>query len=866
MLVGLLASLVIPPAADEFAASMSPFTQKYCLSCHSTAAKKGSLDLQRFKTANDVRRDVKIWQVTIEMLEAGEMPPKDKPQPTTEERKAAIAWIRLFLAKEAQSKKGDPGPSPLRRLSNAEYDYTILDLTGVDLKPTKEFPPDGAGGEGFTNAAESLSDVSPALFTKYLNAAKEIADHVVLLPHGFRFSSKKTRRDWTDEQVERLRTFYHRFTPNGDLPVKPYVAALIKHRDALQKGAATPDQIAVREKLNAKYLDILWKAVADSKGEPLRTVGKRILAAPEKEIDAVVAEIANHQKALWKTVLVGNYRENTASRQIPNDDAAKTPEQKQGFAEFRGVFPLFICLANVVPNDEVVTLKMFHREDEPLERLFLDDADKREIDRLWREQKFISLQEIAENDYLPQFIGFVTQDQPKDMLAYFEGQRPAFKKRAEELRAELEAAVPTQLERLTDFAARAFRRPLSDGEQQGLRTLYRALRGKSMDHEQAFRAVLAKVFASPAFLFRVEDASAGPAPKPLNDWELAARLSYFLWSSIPDDELRRLAAEGRLKQPEVLEAQARRMLKDPKVRRLAIEFGAQSLHVRHFDAFNEKNETLFPMFNAELRRAMDEEATLFFEDFFSNDRKVTDLVDADRAFLNELLAKHYGVPGVVGPQFRMVDGVQKFGRGGILGFGSVLAKQSAASRTSPVLRGNWVSETLLGEKLPRPPANVPQLPEMENSNGLTMRQQVELHAKAAECAVCHVRIDPFGFALEQFDAVGRKRDKDASGLPIDSRAKLKDGTSFAGVEGLRKYLLTKKRDVFVRLFCKRLAGYALGRMVHLSDTALLDLMVDDLNKHEDRVSAALLTVVRSPQFRMRRGHDATTSHAMRGTY
>jgi hypothetical protein len=182
------------------------------------------------------------------------------------------------------------------------------------------------------------------------------------------------------------------------------------------------------------------------------------------------------------------------------------------------------------------------------------------------------------------------------------------------------------------------------------------------------------------------------------------------------------------------------------------------------------------------------------------------------------------------------------------------------------LRGNWVVETLLGEKLPRPPANVPQLPEMENANGLSMRRQVELHAKAAECAVCHVRIDPFGFALEQFDAVGRKRDRDQGGLPIDAHGKLKDGTEFDGVDGLRNYLLTQKRDVFVRLFCKRLLGYALGRSVLLSDTSLLDEMVAELEKNDGRVSAALLAVVRSPQFRMRRGNEVSSSQALRGPH
>ncbi|HXD85190.1 MAG TPA: DUF1588 domain-containing protein, partial [Urbifossiella sp.] len=253
--------------------------------------------------------------------------------------------------------------------------------------------------------------------------------------------------------------------------------------------------------------------------------------------------------------------------------------------------------------------------------------------------------------------------------------------------------------------------------------------------------------------------------------------------------------------------------------------------------------------------AMAEEAVLFFQDLFANDRPVQAILDADYAFVNDLLAKHYGIPGVSGPTFRKVDGVRKYGRGGILGFGSIQAKQSGASRTSPVLRGNWVVETLLGEKLPKPPPNVPQLPAEEGAGRLTTRQQVEKHAKAPECAVCHVRIDPFGFALEKYDAIGRLRDKDLGGLAVVAKAKLKDGTQFEGIDGLRSYLLARKQDVIVRLFCRKLLGYALGRAVTLSDTVLIDEMVAELKANGGRVPAAVQAIVRSPQFRMIRGAE-----------
>jgi hypothetical protein len=526
----------------------------------------------------------------------------------------------------------------------------------------------------------------------------------------------------------------------------------------------------------------------------------------------------------------------------------------RGYAEFRRVFPLFLCFPPVVPNDEVVTLKMFHREDEPLGRLFLDGEQQRRLDRLWAEHRFIGRQPVAENKYLPLFIGFVTQDQPKEMVAFFEGQRPAFRRRADDFLKDEEAAIPRQLDALLEFAGLAYRRPLRDREKTDLLGLYRTIRGKGAGHEEAFRGVLARVLVAPSFLFRIEQAPPGREPALVSDWELATRLSYFLWSSAPDGELRRLAAAGRLRHPEVLEAQARRMLRDDRVRALAVEFGTQWIHVRGFDEFKEKNERLFLTFDANLRKAIYEESILFFQDLFQADRPVTAVLDADYTFLNEALAKHYGIPGVTGPQWRRVEGVRKYGRGGILGLASVQARQAGASRTSPVLRGNWVVETLLGEKLPRPPADVPRLPEAEGDGGLTMRQQVEKHARVPACAVCHVRIDPFGFALEKYDAIGRLRARDLGGLAVDTKVRLRDGTEFDGIDGLRTYLLTRKRDVVVRLFCRRLLGYALGRSVTLSDQVLIDEMVAEVEK-EKRVSAAVLVIVRSKPFTMIRGRD-----------
>jgi hypothetical protein len=409
-----------------------------------------------------------------------------------------------------------------------------------------------------------------------------------------------------------------------------------------------------------------------------------------------------------------------------------------------------------------------------------------------------------------------------------------------------------------DFAIRAFRRPVTEEEATEFHALYSVLRDEGMDHDAAVRLLLARVLASPAFLYRVEQPQPGTERTPISDRELATRLSYFLWATTPDDELTASAERGELNNEDVLLQQTRRMLADDRIRRLAVEFACQWLHIRDFDQHDEKSPEHFPEF-ADLKDDMYEESVLFFTDLFQHDRPVLNILDADYTYLNAPLAAHYGVPGIEGDDFRRVENVGEFHRGGILKQATFLAAQSGASRTSPILRGNWVSETLLNERLPRPPKNVPVLPETPPS-GLTERQLIEQHSSVESCAKCHIRIDPFGFALENFDGIGRWRDADAEGHRIDVQTALRDGTPLAGADGLRDYLLTTRRDDFVRQFCRKLLGYALGRAVQLSDEPLLDAMQAKLAENDYRCSAAVETIVLSDQFRMIRGADDPRSN------
>jgi hypothetical protein len=1345
---------------DAFTKSVQPILKEYCITCHSTEKQKGDLDLERFKTLDQIRRDPSVWEHALEQIRDKEMPPKDKPKPTPEQLQLLTHWMQSTLDGIALSNAGDPGPVILRRLSNMEYTYSVRDLTGVaTLDPAKEFPVDGAAGEGFTNAGAALV-MSPSLFGKYLEAAKGVASHAVLTPTGIRFSEGTSSRDWTNEILENIRGLYGRYSSDGAalnsvqqgikmetgaggrLPLERYLAALQgkeetgslspKYLATLRAAFAQGSPSAVFDNLRAKYAaktltaaDIepwqksLWKlnsighlgkvggpkswmepvsplvakqevrqkltppadggdltvylsagdagdgntedfavwenvrlVAPDRPDLPLRNlpavlqriakrraevslsvvrclaaaheadsssqgIDRKALAAkhgieadlladwlnllglgsageaklgplltkkttsaadynfikgwngdnalsilanssdqtvnipgkmkprsisahPSPKFAAVIAwkspvegriqitgniqdihtacgngvtwtlqvrrgnnrdtlasgtsdankviPLGTHEnvrispgdaitvvigpkngehacdatavdlviknenvewnlasevspdilagnphadshgnKNVWhffgespeessqtaipKGSLIALWRESrdAAAREAiahhiqsllqsgPSSLAADSPDRKmiadflaingpllrsglrntgagdagpfseygiaadlfgkhpagralgpellcvqapalvavkipaplvQGtelvatarlhpdsgpdasvqmqvlatkptsvnglqtsaadsrvesgawtssntavafnapvvvqdgsrarerfekdFAEFRRIFPIALCYTKIVPSDEVVTLTLFHREDEPLVRLMLNDSDKAKLDRLWEELHFVSQGALTLVDAFEQIWQFSTQDGPDKpngdkRLAPL---REPIMQGAAAFRKLLVDTEPRHLEGAVEFAERAWRRPITAEEKDSLRTLYKNLRAQSISHTEAIRMVLARTLVAPAFLYRGEHPGEGSKAAPVDAWELATRLSYFLWSGPPDAALLAAAKDGSLLKPEVLAAQSQRMLKDARVRRLATEFGCQWLHIRDVAVLDEKSERHFPSF-ASVRGALQEEAVLFFMDFFSQNRSVLSLLEADHTYINGELAAHYGLEAK-GPEWRRVEGLRAMGRGGILGFGSTLAKQSGASRTSPILRGNWLSEVVLGEKLPRPPKGVPILPE-EAPQGLTERQLIEKHSSDAACANCHKRIDPMGFALEGFDAIGRARTKDSAGLPINTATTLPDGTAINGLAGLRDALLNKRSEDFERQFCRKLLGYALGRSVQLSDKPLLIEMLEQLKSNRHEVWKVIELIVTSPQFREVRG-------------
>ncbi|MBE7496378.1 MAG: DUF1592 domain-containing protein [Verrucomicrobiaceae bacterium] len=503
---------------------------------------------------------------------------------------------------------------------------------------------------------------------------------------------------------------------------------------------------------------------------------------------------------------------------IVNNASETRGRFEAAFDDFRSLFPIALCYTRIVPVDEVVTLTLFYREDAFLKRLMLSEAESRELDLAWEELLFVSEAPLKQVDAFEQLWQFATQDAKPSA---FEPMREPILKAAAKFKEQQKAAIEPQKAAVLAFAEKAWRHLLTEKEISGL---------KAFDP----RLMLVRVLTSPSFLYRGEKAPAKTGP--VSPQELATRLSYFLWSSAPDDEL--LSSDLN-----DLVGQTRRMLKSDKVRRLALEFGCQYLHVRDVATLEEKSERHFPTF-LDLRDDMQEEVTRFFIDLIQNDRSIVSLLDADHTFVNAELAKHYGLESE--GEWQRIGGLHAQGRGGILGFAATLAKQAGASRNSAILRGTWLIEVVLGEKLPIPPKGVPTLPE-EAPADLTERQLIERHSRDENCMGCHKRIDPYGFALEGFDAIGRAR-------KADTKTILPDGTAVDGLAGLRDYLLTKRRDDFTRQFCRKLLGYALGRSVQLSDKPLIDQMM----KSDLRFGTLVEHIVRSKQFREMRGKELTS--------
>jgi hypothetical protein len=948
----------------RFSTDVRPFIDRYCVSCHGPKKQKGSLDLSRDTTPETVINHLRQWEMVHDRLRAQEMPPEDAPrQPKAEERAVVVSWIHDLIDREVRQNAGDPGKVLARRLSNAEFDYTIRDLTGVDIRPARDFPVDPANEAGFDNSGESLA-MSPALLKKYLAAARLVADHVVLKPQGFVFAPHPAVTD-TDRDnycVGRIIDFYERH--KVDYADYFLAAWKYRHRDRLGRPGAALAGVAADAGLSAKYLALVWSALNDDGSEfgPLAAVRKlwrdlpdgpgdqaarpgcermrdlvlRLRAPLKPRINKLhVSGISDGSQALllWSNrELAARHRsyegdvypdlrklaeaaknvDPALAKMIAPDETGADAERRlrAELERFCAAFPAVFVVTDRGPyfdpkgagQGRPLTagfhlMQGYFRDDGPLRDLILRADQRRELDALWEELNFVTLAPLRQ---YKDFIFFERAEPPRYMReAEFDFARSedkdavseakmkrlaeAYLAKARRIRAGDEAlgaietyfagisaeirrvehsrmaAEPSHLEALTRYAERAYRRPLSPAERDDLLGFYRKLRrDEDLSHEEALRDTLATVLLSPQFCYRFDLAKPGTTARPLSDYELASRLSYFLWSSMPDAELLAHAAAGDLHRREVLTAQARRMLRDQRVRRLATEFGGNWLDFRRFEEHNGVDRVRFPSFTNELKEAMFEEPIHYFVDMVQRNRSILDLLYGADTFVNRPLARHYGMPELPkgSDEWAHVEDARRYGRGGLLPMAVFLTKNAPGLRTSPVKRGYWVVRGVLGEQIPPPPPTVPELPKDEANLGeLTLPQVLARHRDNKSCAGCHQRFDSVGLVFEDFGPIGERRTKDLGGRPVQTVAAFPDGKERQGLDGLRGYLREKRQDDFVDNLCKKLLAYALGRGLTVSDRKTLGEMHTRLVADRYAFNSLVEVIVTSPQFLNKRGRD-----------
>jgi hypothetical protein len=775
--------------------------------------------------------------------------------------------------------------------------------------------------------------MSPALLKKYLEAARLVADHVVLKPEGFDFAPHPVVTDTDRDRycVQRIIGFYERH--RVDYADYFLAAWRFRHREALGKPEASLRDFAEEARLSARYLALIWPLLQDTTPapEPLGEVQARWRQLPadahkqgearhecERLRDLVVRWRQEFPSKVGKLQVKGISQGSQPFVLWHNDQLAARHRRYTGDAQ-GAVADAAVRFCQVFPDAFVVTERApfydagsspkgrllsagfhlmhgYYRDDGPLCEWILDERERRELDALWDELNFVTLAPLRQyKDFIfferaepPRFLSEAEFDfarsEDRDVVSEAKMNRLAEAYVAKARRqgagaealgaietyfADISAAIrrverarlaaePSHLAALVRFAERAYRRPLAAAERDDLLAYYHRLRSQDeLGHEEALRDALVSVLLSPHFCYRFDLAEPGPEARPLSGYTLASRLSYFLWSSMPDAELLAHAAAGDLRQPGVLTAQARRMLHEPRVRGLATEFGGNWLDFRRFEEHNGVDRERFPGFTNELRRAMFEEPIRYFLDVTQRNRSVLDLLYGNDTFVNRPLARHYGMPEPPGPdEWAHVKDAGRYGRGGLLTMAVFLTKNAPGLRTSPVKRGYWVVRRLLGEVIPPPPPAVPELPKDEANLGeLTLPQLLARHRDHKACAACHRRFDAVGLVFEGFGPVGERRTIDLGGRPVQTVATFPDGTERNGLEGLREYLRDKRQEDYVDNLCGKLFAYALGRSLLPSDRPALDAMRTRLATDHYAFGSLVESIITTPQFLNKRGSD-----------
>ena len=817
---------------------------RYCVTCHNGRMRTAGLALDEHDVAA-VGAAPAVWETVVRKLRAGAMPPAPRPRPDAATYDRFVGWLETELDRHAAANP-DPGRTEaFHRLNRTEYHHAVRDLLDLEIDVAELLPADGAS-YGFDNIAGVLG-VSPTLLERYLAAARKLARVAVGRPapsataEVFRLASDLPQDDWVAGMPFGTRgggAFRHTFPEDAEYDIRvrlarnagddlavfevPHMLEVSLDGDLVRTftvGGPPPDAPRDSDEYRAwrgrqRVVDRDWEFRLPVSAGPheLRAAFVRKTAAyPEtlrqpflRPYTSITGGDTRVQPYLGSVTVTGPF---APTGGLPAGDGSPTasgrgltarggsPPAGVGFPAGDGS-PAAIGGGPAVGGGSLAALGGPSAEDTPSRRRIFScrpSADAAEAEQAACARRVLS--GLARRAY----------------------RRPV---------------TPADLDVLVGF--------FDEGRREG---------GFDAGVEMALRWLL----ASPEFVLRVERDPAGVVAGEsyaVSGLELASRLSFFLWSSIPDDELLDLAVAGRLRDRAVLEAQARRMLADERSRALVTSFASQWLYLRNVPAVV-PDEDRFPDVGEGLRQAMRRETELFVESVFREDRSVLDLLTADYTFVNERLARHYGMPGVYGSHFRRVP-VAHEARRGLLGHASILAVTSYPNRTSPVLRGKWVLENLLGTPPALPPPDVPALEETTGSGeALSMREATERHRANPVCASCHRLMDPPGFALEQFDAVGRFRTRSAAGTPIDASGELPDGTRFDGAAGLREALVGRP-ERFVGTLTEKLLTYALGRGLEHYDAPAVRAVTRAAAEDGYRFSSLVVGIVESAPFRMRR--------------
>jgi hypothetical protein len=772
------------------AASHRAVLNKYCVTCHNDRLRTAELTLQNADLV-DLGRNAALWEKVVRKLRGSAMPPAGSPRPDTATYDAVAAFLEEGLDEAAATKPNPGRPAAFHRLNRTEYRNVIRDLLALDIEVASLLPPDAAS-YGFDNIGDVLG-VSPALLDRYVSAGRKISRLAIGNP-GTPPATETYRVSSDLTQDDRL----------DGLPWGTRGGTRFQHHFALDGEYELKLRLA-RESVADVISDLnepnQIEVTLDGERVAVLTVGEELLTRKQSGRGSRGAGF------------MGDDYLRTADENLQARFAAKGGTHWVGVAFVKRT------------SAEIEGIR------KPFMRAAPENGDS-------HGQPYLSTVTIA-GPFNPTGPG----DTPSRRRIF--DCRPAT--------ASEEPRCARQI--LGTLARRAYRRPVADAELQDLLDFYRQGRSNG-SFDAGIELALNRLLVSPSFLFRIQQDPSGVAPGSpyrVSDLELASRLSFFLWSSIPDDRLLDLAERGRLRDRAVLEGEVRRMLADPRSDALVTNFAGQWLYLRNVGAVL-PDRRLFPDFDENLRRAFKRETELFFDSIVREDRNVLDLLTADYTFLNERLARHYGIPNIYGDHFRRVT-IADPNRRGLLGQGSILTVRSYPNRTSPVLRGVWILENILGAPPPPPPPNVPDLKE-KTAEGrvLSMRERMAEHRENPGCAVCHARMDPLGLPMENFDAVGRWRTRSESEGAIDASGGLPDGTTFDGVAGLRDALL-KHSDEFVSTLAEKLLTYALGRGIEYYDGPAIRGIVREAAKNDNRFSSIVLGIVNSQPFLMRRSAD-----------